>query len=311
MRLGRAHGQIVRWSTVDARWVVAGDEVPADLQALLASGPGHDRPFGSSDDPRSDLDPSGLAFTPRSLRGVMVVESHYVACARTMVRHFMPRPVGAVIGAYEAVTRRTFPALRPAPRFYEAPAFYFGNHIAVCADGDAVRFPAASRFWDFELELGAIVTKPWDARRDGPPKAADVIGAFTVVNDFSARDLQWRDERRGAFSGVVKAKAFATGLGNTIVSADGILPHADRVTGRVLVNDELWCEGSTAGALFSLDEIVAEIAADEPLVPGEVIALGTLAGCCGLELDRFLQAGDTVRLELDGVGTLTNTVAGR
>ena len=57
------------------------------------------------------------------------------------------------------------------------------------------------------------------------------------------------------------------------------------------------------------DAVVGHIAADERLVPGEVISLGTLAGCCGLEIDRFPQPGDTVRLELDGIGSITNEIA--
>lgn len=284
--------------------MTAGDEVPADLAALLAGAPDGGPPAGEDA-------PCGLPFAVRSLRGVMVVESHYVAGARTMVRRFMPRPVGVAVGAYERAARRPFPALRPPRRFYEAPAFYFGSPTSVLPDGATVDFPPASRFWDFELELGAIVTRAWDARRDGPPTAADVIGAFTVVDDFSARDLQWRDERGGPFGGAVKSKSFATGVASTIVSADEVLPRWDRVTGRVVVDGETWCEGSTAGARFSLDEIVAEIAADERLVPGELVSLGTLAGCCGLELDRFLEPGNVVRLELDGVGTLTNTVGDR
>lgn len=304
MQLGVAQGKIVRWSAEDEQWIAAGTEVPGDVADLL-DGELSEQPGETT------AAPQGLPFRATSLRGVMVVESHYVASARTMVRHFMPKPIGAFTRAYEAVLRRPFPALKPAPRFYEAPAFYFGNPVAIAADGDVVDFPTSSQFWDFELELGAIVTKPWNARRDGPPEAADVIGAFTVINDFSARDLQWRDERRGAFSGVIKAKSFATGMGSTIVTADEILPRWNEVTGRVLVNGEPWCEGSTAGGLFSLDQIVTEIAADEVLVPGEVISLGTLAGCCGLELDRFLSPGDEVRLELDGVGSLTNTVGAR
>lgn len=302
MKLGSSGDQAVRWSTAANDWVNAGSEVPADLLDLLS---GSLKEAEGEEAPA----PSGLPFMPRSLRGVMVVESHYIAGARTMVRRFMPRPVSAFIGTYEGLLRRPYPALKPPARFYEAPAFYFGNPATVVADGEPVRFPRASEFLDFELELGAVITKPWDSARDGVPTAADVIGAFTVVNDFSARDLQWRDERRGAFSGVIKAKSFATGMASSLVSADEILPQWDQLKGRVFVNGKQWCEGSTAGGLFSLDEIIAEIAADEPLVPGELISLGTLAGCCGLEFNRFLEPGDLVRLELDSVGELTNTVA--
>lgn len=312
MKLGRQHGTVVAWSDDLQDWTEPPADAPAELLALLASAlPTNEST--SVGEPAAERHPanapSGLPFAPVSFRGVMIVEEHFTRAARTMVRHFMPRPVGAFISAYEGVTRRTFPALKPAPRFYEVPSFYFGSATTFVADGAPVRFPAASAFRDFELELGAIVTRRWNAATDGVPTAADVIGAFTVINDFSARDLQFQDERRGPFGGVIKAKSFATGMAPVVVTADEILPRWDAVTGRVSVNGEQWCEGSTAGGLFSLDEVIAQIAADEVLVPGEVIALGTLAGCCGLELDRFLQPGDTVRLELDGIGSLTNVVA--
>lgn len=310
MRLGRAGDQVVRWDNTSERWTDdLGEDAPDALVALLTesqapAGPPLTGPAGAT-----SLTPRGLPLQPRSLRGVMVSEPHYVRGARTMVRHFMPAPIGAFIRTYEAVTRRTFPAIKPPRRFYEEPAFYMGNHLGIVADGVAVRYPASCRYRDFELELGAIVTTAWDTATQGPPTAADVIGAFTVINDFSARDLQWADERGGAFSGIQKAKSFATGMATTVVTADEILPRVDQVTGRVRVNGEVWCEGSTAGGIFSLDEIVAHIARDERLVPGELISLGTVPGCCGLELDRFVQPGDEISLELDGVGTLTNSVA--
>lgn len=312
MQLGRsADGSIVRFDTAANRWTTNLSGAPDDVVALLSAAPpapaGREADTASSSDPAA---PTGLPFAPTSLRGVMISEEHYVRAARTMVRHFMPRPVSGLIGTYEAITRRTFPALKPAPRFYDVPAFYLGSHTTIVPDGAAVTFPSGCRYRDFELELGAVVTRAWDAVEQGRPRAADVIGAFTIVNDFSARDLQFLDERKSPFSGVVKAKSFATGLGTTVVTADAVLDRWDQVEGRVRVNGELWCEGSTAGGRFSLDEVIGHIADGERLVPGEVISLGTLAGCCGLELDRFLEPGDTVALELDGVGALTNSVAG-
>lgn len=310
MKIGMADKQLAAWNAEGGVWVAIDGTGANHPLALLAEGEaGLARAASELAKGREVEAPAGLPFAPTSFRGVMIVEEHYVRAARTMVRRFMPRPVGAFIGGYETITRRTFPALRPAPRFYEVPQFYFGSATTFVADGATVRRPAACRFLDFELELGAIVTRPWNSATDGVPSAADVIGAFTVINDFSARDLQFLDERRSAFSGVVKAKSFATGMAPVLVTADEVLPTWDRVTGRVHVNGELWCEGSTAGGVHSLDDVIAHIAADEVLVPGEVISLGTLAGCCGLEVDRFLEPGDEVRLELDGIGALTNTIA--
>ncbi len=310
MHIGIADGSLTAWNPERGAWVAIGG--PGDDHPLTFLGEGPEARARAAAQLTTGPEtgpPTGLPFSPTSFRGVMVVEEHYTRAARTMVRRFMPKPASWAIAGYEGVTRRTFPALKPAPRFYEVPQFYFGSHTTFVPDGATVRRPAVSSFLDFELELGAIVTRPWDTATDGPPRAEDVIGAFTVINDFSARDVQFLDERRSPFSGVVKAKSFATGMGPVLVTADEILPRWDRVTGRVEVNGELWCEGSTAGAIHSLDDVIAHIAADERLIPGEVISLGTLAGCCGLELDRFLEPGDEVHLELDGVGTLTNRIA--
>jgi 2-keto-4-pentenoate hydratase/2-oxohepta-3-ene-1,7-dioic acid hydratase in catechol pathway len=310
MRVGVCDGALVAWSEERDLWVEIGDEWGNDLLAFLGGGkPARARARELLLEGEDSPPPRGLPFVPRSYRGVMAVESHYVSSARTMVRRFMPAPVWQLARGYELLTRRTFPALLPKPRFYEVPCFYFGNHNSFVADGERVRRPSVSRYLDFELELGAIVTQRWDSREQGVPRAADVIGGFTVIDDFSARDVQFSDERRSPFGGVVKAKSFATGIGAVVVSADEILERWDALSGRVHVNGELWCEGSTAGGLYTLDQIVGHIAADEVLVPGEVISLGTLAGCCGLELDRFLTPGDVVHLELDGIGTLTNVIA--
>lgn len=309
MKIGRHSDELVAWDEDRAAWARIGGPWDRDVLALLGDERAADEvPRLAAQASESAPPPAGLPFTPASLRGVMIVEEHFTRAARTMVRRFMPAPVDWVMRGYEGVTRRTFPPIKPAPRFYEVPSFYFGNPTTFIPDGAEVRRPGGSRFLDFELELGAVVTRRWDATLHGRPAAADVIGGFVVINDWSARDTQFADERRGPFGGAVKAKSFATGIGPVVVSADEILPRWDRVTGRVLVNDEVWCEGSTAGGRFSLDEVVGHIAQDEWLVPGEVISLGTLAGCCGLELDRFLEPGDVVRLELDGIGSLTNTV---
>ena len=77
------------------------------------------------------------------------------------------------------------------------------------------------------------------------------------------------------------------------------------------VNGETWSETSTAGAAHSPGDLVAYASRGERLAAGDVFAMGTLPRGCGLELDRWLQPGDEVRLEIEGVGTLTNRIEGR
>jgi len=106
----------------------------------------------------------------------------------------------------------------------------------------------------------------------------------------------------------VKSKSFANSIGFDIVTADA-LPDWTQARGRVRVDGELWCEGTTAGPQHSLGAMLAYASAGEKLDAGDVISTGTMPGCCGLELDRWIRPGQTVELEIDGIGTLTNRVS--
>jgi 2-keto-4-pentenoate hydratase/2-oxohepta-3-ene-1,7-dioic acid hydratase in catechol pathway len=87
------------------------------------------------------------------------------------------------------------------------------------------------------------------------------------------------------------------------------MPDWTAITGRVRVDGEVWCEGATANPQHSLGEMLAYASAGERLDAGDVITTGTMPGCCGLELDRWVQPGQTVELEIDGIGTLTNHIS--
>jgi 2-keto-4-pentenoate hydratase/2-oxohepta-3-ene-1,7-dioic acid hydratase in catechol pathway len=93
-----------------------------------------------------------------------------------------------------------------------------------------------------------------------------------------------------------------------VITADE-LPDWQRATGRVRVDGEVWCEGTTAGAVHDLGAMLAYASAGERLEPGDVISTGTMPGCCGLELDRWIRVGQTVELEIDGIGTLRNEIS--
>jgi 2-keto-4-pentenoate hydratase/2-oxohepta-3-ene-1,7-dioic acid hydratase in catechol pathway len=247
-----------------------------------------------------------LPFRPRTMRAFMLWESHFEASGRMLVKRFFPRPAAAVVLGYERLSGRTFPKLRPNRRFYETPAFYLANHAAVLADGEEMWWPSHTRFLDFELELAFVLAQPlFDAT---PAEAADAVGGWFVLNDWSARDVQAEDARHNIFGPVVKAKTFANSIGCDLLSADG-LPDWQAARGRVRVDGELWCEGTTAGAAHDVGAMLAHASAGERLEPGDVISTGTIPGCCGLELDRWIRPGQTVELEIDGIGTLRNRVA--
>jgi hypothetical protein len=140
-----------------------------------------------------------------------------------------------------------------------------------------------------------------------PKEAAAAIGGWLVLNDWSARDVQAADARRSIFGPVVKAKTFANSLGCDVLTSDAV-PDWQRMSGRVRVDGELWCEGSTAGAQHDVGAMLAHASAGERLAAGDVFSTGTMPGCCGLELERWLRPGQTVELEIDRIGTLTNRI---
>ena len=307
MRLGRADGGIVAYDEERRRWAALdGSRFGHDPLALLADEELVEAvPHSITVAPDGGA-PSGLPFQPRSLRAFSLWEDHMVASARVLAKRFFPPPAGKVTSAFERVTRRTFPKFKPPPMFYEHPLFYMGNHTSFHADGAEVIYPHTTEFLDFELELGFVLKHP--VRDASPEEGRAAIGGFVLVNDWSARDVQVDELRRGVFGPVVKSKSFANSMGAVLVSADEVLPRWDRLHGRVSVNGEQWCEGTSAGAQHDPGAMVAYASAGEGLDTGDLLSSGTLPGCCGLEHDRWLKPGDLVEMELEGVGTLANRV---
>jgi fumarylacetoacetate (FAA) hydrolase len=185
----------------------------------------------------------------------------------------------------------------PVPEaWYEAPRFYFSNPAAVYRDGDDVPAPRDSTALDYELELACVIGS------DGRPEG------FTIMNDWSARDLQAREMQVGL--GPAKGKDFATSLGPVLVSMDE-LPGDLSMRAVARVNGEVRTESSTGGMYFTWEELLDAAARGTPgLVPGDVIGSGTVGGGCILEHGdgRWLSAGDVVELEIEGIGVLRNTV---
>ncbi len=187
--------------------------------------------------------------------------------------------------------------LEVPPAWYEAPVFYFSNPAAIYRDGEEVPRPADTAMLDYELELAAVIGE------DGG------IEGFTVMNDWSARDLQMREMRVGL--GPAKGKDFATSLGPELVSPDELPGELDlRALARI--NGELRTDSRTGGMRWSWQQILAHAARNTPgLRPGDVIGSGTVGRGCILEHGdgRWLAPGDEVELEIEGIGVLRNRVA--
>ena len=180
--------------------------------------------------------------------------------------------------------------------WYEAPRFYFSNPAAVYRDGEDIPMPADTAALDYELELACVIGD------DGRPEG------FTIMNDWSARDLQAREMQVGL--GPAKGKDFATSLGPVLVSADE-LPAGLDMRACARVNGEVRTDSRTGGMQFSWEELLAAAARNTPgLLPGDVLGSGTVGRGCILEHgdSRWLERGDLVELEIEGIGVLRNRV---
>lgn len=239
---------------------------------------------------------------PRSLRDCLAFERHLIQCMRTVAR-WKSRPVAALDAGFERMFGRGF--LRPGSVWYRQPIYYKGNPGSVVGHEAEVRWPSFTEKLDFELEFAIVIGR--GGVNIPASQAREHIAGFVLFNDFSARDIQF-DEMSGRL-GPAKSKDFDTGnvLGPWLVTTDAV---PDPLELRVRVNGEEWGRGSSADMHFSFEEIVEYISRDETLFPGDVIGSGTVPGCCGLELDRWIQPGDVVELEADGLGVLRNRIAG-
>lgn len=200
--------------------------------------------------------------------------------------------------------------------WYRLPIFYFSNVSEVRGPGDPVWAPQGSEELDFELEVAAVVDTP--AVNLDAGRGEEAIGGYTVLNDWSARDLQ-REETTVRL-GPAKGKDFASSIGPWIVTPDE-LADARSAKGYALsmtahVNGAEISRGSWDSAQFSFGEMIARASADVRLRAGDLIGSGTVGTGCLLEvreetLGRYLQPGDSITLAVERLGELTSAVVER
>jgi len=197
---------------------------------------------------------------------------------------------------------------RPIPDYwYEAPVYYKGNRRSVVGTGADVYWPSYTEKFDYELEYGIVIGK--QGRDISVEEAADYIGGYTIFNDFSARDIIAKEV--SVFLGPAKAKDMDTGnaLGPCLVTPDEIGSRDLKMIARI--NGEIWSQGQSSDMYWSFAQIISYISRDETLYPGDFIGSGTVANGCGDELDRWIQPGDIVELEVEGIGILSNRIVKR
>jgi 2-keto-4-pentenoate hydratase/2-oxohepta-3-ene-1,7-dioic acid hydratase in catechol pathway len=225
-------------------------------------------------------------------------------------------PPGAVRDFYaferHVASARKGRGLEMDPAWYERPVFYFSNPALLLGSGEEVHPPARSAQVDFELELAWVVGD--DLRGADLDAAAEAIVGYTVMNDWSARDIQ--REEMALSLGPAKGKDFGTSLGPVLVTADAFDPRHGAM--RAWVNGRQYSQADLAECWWSLAEMTAFAAESSLVRAGDVFGSGTCGTGCILELvlthgpDAYpwLQPGDDVVLEVEGIGQLAGRVGG-
>jgi fumarylacetoacetate (FAA) hydrolase len=203
--------------------------------------------------------------------------------------------------------------LQMPQEWYEFPAFYYSNPGRVYGPDDEVPRPSYTKALDYELEIACVLGKTGvDVREED---AETFIAGYTIMNDWSARDIQEKEMKIGL--GPAKAKDFATSLGPWIVTPDEL---QDRKSGKerfdlamkARVNGKQLSNGNMKSIHWTFPQMIARASQSVEVRAGDVFGSGTVGTGSILELGqdvhRWLLPGDEVELEIERLGTLRNTI---
>jgi len=267
--------------------VVDGDEVidlagaapdlPHDMASLLAAGP-------------DAMQTARAALTRREAPRRPLAS---LSLAAPVLRPPKFLAIGLNYGAHVAESG----AARP-----EVPLFFNKQSTCVVGPFDEVQVPAASSLVDYEGELAFVIARR--CRHVPATRASEVIGGYMVVNDVSVRDWQFRSPT------MTMGKSFDTHgpTGPWLVTPDELGdPHGLRL--RTWVNGELRQDATTDDLIFDCFAMVEHLTTAFTLEPGDVVATGTPAGVgMAMTPPRYLTAGDSVRIDIEGIGAIENSV---
>ena len=228
---------------------------------------------------------------PVQIRDCMCFEEHLVGSSQAAMRMF-------------GLTEPSERSRKMHEIFKLRPIYYKANRMAVVGPDTAVHWPSYSKIMDYELEMGCVIGKT--GRNISRDDARAHIFGFMIFNDFSARDTQGMEMESGL--GPSKSKDFdgANAMGPWIVTIDEFYPDSAVMT--VRVNGEVRSVGNSSSMTVKFEDLIAFISTSETLHAGEILGSGTVGGGCGLEAGKLLADGDVIELEVEGIGTLRNTV---
>lgn len=183
----------------------------------------------------------------------------------------------------------------------ESPVLFAKFSTAVIGPGDAIRWdPSLTNQVDYEAELGVVIGRV--ARRVPTEQALDYVAGYTICNDVSARDLQFKDGQW------VRAKSLDTfcPIGPWIITRDAI-PDPGNLAISCLLNGQVMQDSNTRELAFGVPELIAFISRAFTLLPGDVISTGTPGGVGVFRSPQvFMKHGDVVTVRIEKIGELTN-----
>ena len=267
---------------------------------------------GAVDVVRDEADPEAV-----DLAGEMSIGGEALLLPRSAIRLLAPLPRPRSLRDFFAFEQHVATARRHRgqpvpPAWYHMPVFYFGNHGAIYGPDEPIPMPRTERL-DYELEVACVIGR--QGRNIDPDEAWEYIAGFTIMNDWSARDVQIEEMSVGL--GPAKGKDFATSLGPYLVTSDELDEYLsdDRLALEMIarVNSRELSRGNLGDMYYTWGEILAHASRDVTLYPGDVIGSGTVGSGCILELTPevvggWLDPDDIVELEVAGLGTLRNRI---
>jgi 2-keto-4-pentenoate hydratase/2-oxohepta-3-ene-1,7-dioic acid hydratase in catechol pathway len=193
-------------------------------------------------------------------------------------------------------------ALEQGAEIPKSPLLFSKFSTSVAAPGQAVEIPAGSEKLDYEAELGVVIGRR--ARGVGADEALEHVLGYCCINDISARDFQFAD---GQWQRGQSCDTFGP-MGPFIATTDELPdPHALRI--QLRLNGKTLQDSSTAQLIFDVPTLIAFLSRSITLEPGDVIATGTPPGVgVARKPPDFMQAGDRVEVEIDGLGVLANPI---
>lgn len=274
---------------------IADAVVPSDLLEVLRGG-------------TQSMDGARAAFEHATRREDEDADGHTIRHRPGAFRLLAPLPRPNSLRdflVFEAHLRNARKGAALPEEWYKMPAYYKANVDSIIGPDDVVAWPRYTEKLDYELEVCAVIGRAGRSLR--AEEAADHIVGYTIYNDWSARDIQRREMTISLGPG--QGKDFASSIGPCIVTADEFDPSNALMRARV--DGEQWSEGNLGTMNFSFAEIIEWLSMEQTLQPGDLLGSGTVGFGCGLEIDRWLQPGNVVELEVEGIGVLRNRVGPR